>query len=133
MLYDVEQAGIAKLGELNLQESRALNEALIAKNNNDYKALAQQTDTIRNIQNDRLNTIAQMNNQIKVIEDTDKSIRNMNTNEASIMQSMINSYTLTSREMPASDTDAFYEKKAKELTELMGFNVAKEFVKAQVE
>jgi hypothetical protein len=133
MLYDVEQAGIAKLGELNLQESRALNEALIAKNNNDYAALAQQTDAIRSIQNDRLNTIAQMNNQIKVIEDTDKNIRNMNTNEAAIMQSMINSYTLTSREMPAEDTDAFYEKKAKELSELMGFNVAKEFVKAQVE
>lgn len=96
MVYDAEQAGISHLTDLNLQESVALQKALDAKNANDYKALADYTNTVRNLQNDKLNTLSQMTNQIKTIEDTDKNIRNMNANEAAVMNSMISAYTVES-------------------------------------
>jgi len=133
MVYDAEQAGLAKLGDLNLKESQALQMALAAKNADDYAALAQYTDDVRAIQQDRINTITQMTNQIKTIEDTDKNIRNMNQNEANFMQSMIDSYILTAGDMDAAKTEEYYKKQSKELSELMGFNVAPEFIKAQVE
>lgn len=133
MVYDAEQAGIARLTDLDLQESVALQKALDAKNANDYKALADYTDTVRNLQNDKLNTLTQMTNQIKTIEDTDKNIRNMNANEAAVMNSMISAYTLESANLNAKDTANYAEKKAKELSELMGFTVAPEFVRAQIQ
>lgn len=133
MVYDAEQAGLARLSDLNLNESIALQKALQAKNENDYAALESYTNAVRNIQNDRLNTLTQMNNQIKTIEDTDKNIRNMNENEASMMQSMIDSYILTAGNMDATKTEEYYTKKSEELSELMGFTVAPEFIKAQVE
>lgn len=95
MVYDAEQAGLAKLGDLNSKESQALQMALQAKNENDYAALAEYTNAVRNIQNDRMNTLKSMTDQIKTIEDTDKNIRNMNPNEAKFMQSMIDSYIVT--------------------------------------
>lgn len=133
MVYDAEQAGLAKLGDLNLKESTALQMALEAKNNNDYKALADYTSAVRNIQNDRMNTIRDMTTQIKTIEDTDKNIRNMNANEAKFMQSMVDSYILTAGDMDANKTQEYYNTKSKELSELMGFTIAPEFIKAQVE
>lgn len=133
MVYDAEQAGLSKLADLNLKESTALQMALTAKNNNDYDALESYTNTVRGIQNDRINTIKEMTTQIKTIEDTDKNIRNMNTNEATVLQSMINSYITTSGEMDASKTEEYYNKKSKELSELMGFTIAPAFVKAQIE
>lgn len=133
MVYDAEQAGIARLGDLNLQEAQALQLALKAKQDQDYKALGEYTTAVRNIQKDRIDTLTEMTKQIKTIEDTDKSIRNMNQNEAKVMQSMIDSYILTAGEMDAKETEAYYTKKAGELSELMGFKVAPQFVKAQVE
>lgn len=133
MVYDAEQAGLAKLGDLNLKESTALQMALEAKNENDYNALEKYTNAVRNIQNDRMNTIRAMTEQIKTIEDTDKNIRNMNPNEAKFMQSMIDSYILTAWDMDATKTEEYYKKQSKELSDIMGFNVAPEFIKAQVE
>jgi hypothetical protein len=133
MVYDAEQAGIAKLADLDVQESEALRLAMVAKNTNDYKALNDYTTAVRNIQADKLATLRDMTTQIKTIEDTDKNIRNMNPNEAKFMQSMIDSYILTAGDMDAKKTEEYYKKQSKELSELMGFNVAPEFIKAQVE
>jgi hypothetical protein len=118
-VYDVEQAGLSRLADLSTQESIAIQKAISAKNSDDYKALADYTNTVRNIQNDRLNTLTKMTEQIKTIEDTDKNLRNMNTNEANIMNAMISSYMMTSKDMPANETEAYYEKKSKELSEIM--------------
>lgn len=133
MVYDAEQAGIARLTDLNLQESVALQKALEAKNTNDYKALTDYTTAVRNIQEDKLKTLTQMTTQLKSIEDTDKNIRNMNTNEASVMNSMISAYTLESANLNAKDTAEYAKKKAKELSDLMGFPIAPEFITAQIQ
>lgn len=133
MVYDAEQAWLAKLGDLNLKESTALQMALSAKNDNDYAALAQYTNAVRSIQQDRMSTIQAMTTQIKTIEDTDKNIRNMNPNEAKFMQSMIDSYILTAWDMDATKTEEYYKKQSKELSDIMWFDVAPEFIKAQVE
>lgn len=85
--------------------------ALSAKNDKDYAALQKYTDSVRSIQQDKVNILDRMTSQIKTIEDTDKNIRNMNTNEAKVMQSMIDSYILTSGNMDAVGKDEFYKKK----------------------
>lgn len=133
MVYDAEQYGIARLADLDAQESQALQMALSAKNEDDYAALQAYTDDVRSIQQDKINLLDKMTNQIKTIEETDKNIRNMNANEAKFMQSMVDSYILTAGSMDAAETEAYYDKKSKELSELMGFTVAPEFIKAQVE
>lgn len=133
MVYDAEQYGIARLADLDAQESQALQMALSAKNADDYAALQAYTDDVRSIQQDKINLLDKMTNQIKTIEETDKNIRNMNANEAKFMQSMVDSYILTAGSMDAAETEAYYDKKSKELSELMGFTVAPEFIKAQVE
>ena len=124
MVYDAEQYGIARLADLDAQESQALQMALSAKNSDDYDALQAYTDDVRSIQQDKINLLDKMTNQIKTIEETDKNIRNMNANEAKFMQSMVDSYILTAGSMDAAETEAYYDKKSKELSELMGFTVA---------
>lgn len=133
MVYDAEQYWIARLADLDNQESQALQMALSAKNDKDYAALQKYTDSVRSIQQDKVNILDRMTSQIKTIEDTDKNIRNMNTNEAKVMQSMIDSYILTAGNMDAAWKDEFYKKKWEELSKLMWFTVAPEFIRAQVE
>lgn len=133
LVYDAEQAGLARLADLNQKEAQALQMALQAKNADDYKALAQYTSDVRNIQADRLTTLDKMNTQIKTIEDTDKNMRNMNANESSIMNSMISAYAVTAKEMNAKETEIYYDQKAKELSEVMGFDIPKAIIKSSVE
>lgn len=92
MVYDTEQAGLAKLGALDSQYSAALTAAQTAKDERDYKNLGDLMDNLDKLQKDRLTILNDMARGAKELSESIDSVENMNENQLNAMNNMMEGY-----------------------------------------
>lgn len=132
MVYDTEQAGLAKLGALDSQYSAALTAAQTAKDERDYKNLGDLMDNLDKLQKDRLTILNDMARGAKELSESIDSVENMNENQLNAMNNMMEGYWIDFESVPEADKAKWYEQKAKEISEATGTTISAEYVKSQM-